>query len=84
MISLASRRAFSAAASAASASTSAVGFIGLGNMGAHMARNLLKNDHEVVVFDISADAVSQLESDGARSGSTPAEVASQCGVVVTM
>ena len=53
-------------------------------MGAHMARNLLKKDHEVVVFDISSDAVSELESDGARSAATPAAVASECGVVVTM
>ena len=73
MLSFTSRRAFSAAAAAAAATSSSVGFIGLGNMGAHMARNLLKNDHEVVVFDISADAVSQLESAGARSGKTPAE-----------
>jgi 3-hydroxyisobutyrate dehydrogenase-like beta-hydroxyacid dehydrogenase len=28
-----------------------IAFIGLGNMGAHMARNLLKAGHEVTVFD---------------------------------
>ncbi|NBQ75878.1 MAG: 3-hydroxyisobutyrate dehydrogenase, partial [Acetobacteraceae bacterium] len=29
-----------------------IGFVGLGNMGAHMARNLLKAGHEVTVFDL--------------------------------
>ena len=33
-----------------------IGFIGLGTMGAPMARNLLKAGHELRVFDVSADA----------------------------
>lgn len=38
-----------------------IGFIGLGNMGAHMARNLMKNGHKLVVFDVSANATNALK-----------------------
>jgi NADPH-dependent glutamate synthase beta subunit-like oxidoreductase len=35
------------------AAASRVGFIGLGNMGGHMASNLVKNGFDVVVFDLN-------------------------------
>jgi 3-hydroxyisobutyrate dehydrogenase len=68
----------------ASASKDAVGFVGLGNMGAHMARNLLKKGYPVVVFDVNKQAVQALEESGASSGSTPADVAGQVKQLVTM
>jgi 3-hydroxyisobutyrate dehydrogenase-like beta-hydroxyacid dehydrogenase len=37
-----------------------IGFIGLGNMGAHMARNLIKKGHELIVFDVNKKAVNEL------------------------
>ena len=43
-----------------------VGLIGLGKMGANMARRLLRDDHNVVGFDLNPDAVDTLESDGGR------------------
>ncbi len=43
-----------------------IGFIGLGNMGAHMARNLIKAGHNLVVFDLSADATKSLAEAGAK------------------
>lgn len=43
-----------------------IGMIGLGRMGADMVRRLLHNGHECVVFDINADAVSRLATEGAR------------------
>ena len=46
-----------------------LGMIGLGRMGANMVRRLLKGGHQCVVYDRSADAVKQLEGEGA-SGST--------------
>jgi 6-phosphogluconate dehydrogenase len=47
-----------------------LGMIGLGRMGANMTRRLMKDGHDLVVYDVSADAVSQLESEGATgSGS---------------
>ena len=65
-------------------SASPVGFVGLGNMGASMAKNLLKNSYEVIVCDVNKAAVSDLESAGARSASTPAQIASQASTIVTM
>ena len=76
-------RAFSASA-AASAPSAKVGFIGLGNMGGHMASNLLAAGKEVCVYDIAADAVARATDAGATSGDTPADVARECGTVITM
>ncbi len=42
-----------------------LGMIGLGRMGANMVRRLMKDGHECVVYDVAADAVTQLESEGA-------------------
>jgi 6-phosphogluconate dehydrogenase len=39
--------------------------VGLGRMGANLSRRLMRNGHEVVVYDVNADAVHQLESEGA-------------------
>jgi len=61
-----------------------IGFIGLGNMGAPMAGNLVKAGHRVVGFDLSAaclDAASQLGVEIARVG---AEAASEADAVITM
>ncbi|HSG81581.1 MAG TPA: decarboxylating 6-phosphogluconate dehydrogenase [Gemmatimonadota bacterium] len=43
-----------------------LGMVGLGRMGANMVRRLMGGGHECVVFDLSADAVRQLEGEGAR------------------
>jgi 6-phosphogluconate dehydrogenase len=42
-----------------------LGMVGLGRMGANLTRRLMRNGHEVVVYDVSADAVRQLEGEGA-------------------
>jgi len=42
-----------------------LGMIGLGRMGANMVRRLKKAGHDLVVFDVSADAVKALEAEGA-------------------
>ncbi|HCC61471.1 MAG TPA: 3-hydroxyisobutyrate dehydrogenase, partial [Pseudomonas sp.] len=62
-----------------------IGFLGLGNMGGPMARNLLKAGHQVTVFDLSAEAVSGLVGAGAKEATSPAAVA-QAGVeaIITM
>ena len=44
-----------------------VGFIGLGNMGAHMARNLMKKNWKVMVYDINKDAVEAAVQDGKQT-----------------
>ena len=61
-----------------------VGFIGVGNMGGPMCRNIIKNtNHEVVVFDLSPDAVKMCTDLGASSAASVADVARTCDVVIT-
>ena len=60
-----------------------IGFVGLGNMGAGMAANLLKSGHAVTAYNRSQDKVAAL----AEQGATPARtVAEACGgdIVITM
>lgn len=62
-----------------------IGFIGLGNMGAPMALNLLKAGHKVYVYDLVEAAVQTLEAAGASRESSPAQVASQeIDILITM
>lgn len=61
-----------------------IAFIGLGNMGAPMARNLLKAGHAVSVCDLSAEAVAALVTEGAHPCATPAEAAREAQLVLTM
>jgi 6-phosphogluconate dehydrogenase len=49
-----------------------LGMIGLGRMGANMVRRLRKHGHDCVVYDVHADAVSALESEGATGAASPA------------
>jgi 6-phosphogluconate dehydrogenase len=42
-----------------------LGMIGLGRMGANLVRRLMRDGHECVVYDVSPDAVKQLEGEGA-------------------
>jgi 6-phosphogluconate dehydrogenase len=51
-----------------------LGMIGLGRMGANMARRLIKTGHECVVFDMSPTAVSELVKDKAVGASSPADL----------
>jgi 3-hydroxyisobutyrate dehydrogenase-like beta-hydroxyacid dehydrogenase len=60
-----------------------VGFIGLGNMGGGMARNVLRAGYALVVHDVRAEAVQALASLGAQVAGSPAEVARRADVVVT-
>jgi 6-phosphogluconate dehydrogenase len=46
-----------------------LGMIGLGRMGANLVRRLMKNGHECVGYDVTADAVTELEGEG-MTGST--------------
>jgi len=61
-----------------------IGFIGLGIMGKPMTKNLLKAGYEVVVYDIVAAAVEEVVKAGATAGKSPADVASQAPVIITM
>jgi 2-hydroxy-3-oxopropionate reductase len=61
-----------------------VGVIGLGTMGAPIARHLLKRGHTVTVYARRPDAMSPLVAAGARAGASPAQVASLSDVTITM
>ncbi|TDW26927.1 NAD(P)-dependent oxidoreductase [Cryobacterium psychrophilum] len=61
-----------------------VGFIGLGNMGAGMSRNLQKAGFALVVHDIRRESAAELIAGGAVWAETPAETAAQSDVVITM
>ncbi|MGE0226276.1 MAG: NAD(P)-dependent oxidoreductase [Acetobacteraceae bacterium] len=61
-----------------------VGFIGVGNMGGPMCRNIIGNtNHEVVVFDLNPAAVKECTDLGASAGGSVADVAKSCDVVIT-
>jgi 6-phosphogluconate dehydrogenase len=51
--------------------------IGLGRMGANLTRRLMRDGHEVVVYDVSADAVEELAGEGAAGATTLEEFVSQ-------
>ncbi|KAH7730680.1 6-phosphogluconate dehydrogenase [Aphelenchoides avenae] len=63
---------------------SLVGFIGLGNMGGHMARNLLKNGIKVIAYDTDAKRVDYVKSHGGQAAGSPAEIAAATKEFVTM
>lgn len=47
-----------------------IGFIGLGNMGGHMAHNLLKAGHPLVVYDLSPAALDRVAAQAKALGLT--------------
>ncbi|MGC8121978.1 3-hydroxyisobutyrate dehydrogenase [Marinobacter sp. VGCF2001] len=59
-------------------------FIGLGNMGAPMATNLVKAGHDVTVFDLSKPAVEALVAEGARTADSGKAAAEGAECVITM
>jgi len=61
-----------------------IGFIGLGNMGAPMANNLVKAGHSVTVFDLSAQAIASLVSNGASAASSAIQAVSGADYVISM
>ena len=61
-----------------------IGFVGLGIMGKPMARNLLKAGYELTVYDIVAEAVEEVASDGATPASSSSEVAAATDKIITM
>lgn len=59
-------------------------FIGLGQMGSPMASNLLRQGHQLSVFDVNADAVQRLVEKGAQPACSPAQAAQGAEFVITM
>src|SRR5271163_5068480 len=61
-----------------------IGFIGLGNMGAPMAANLVKAGHQVTGFDLVTGRAEALAKNGGRATATAAEAAAAGEIVITM
>jgi 3-hydroxyisobutyrate dehydrogenase len=62
----------------------AIGFIGLGNMGLPMARNLLEANHRVTAFDVVPSAVEAAVAAGVRGTRSVPEAAEGAELVITM
>ncbi len=61
-----------------------IAFIGLGNMGAPMAENLLKAGYALSVYDLSAEATARLQQAGANVADSPKNAAQNAQVVISM
>ncbi|HEY2496836.1 MAG TPA: NAD(P)-dependent oxidoreductase [Candidatus Angelobacter sp.] len=61
-----------------------IAFIGLGNMGSAMARNLIKAGHALTVYNRSRNRADELAPLGARVAATPGEAAAKAEVAITM
>lgn len=61
-----------------------VGFIGLGNMGSAIARNLIKAGHDLTVYNRTRSRAEAFASLGARIAETATEAATDAEVLITM
>jgi 3-hydroxyisobutyrate dehydrogenase-like beta-hydroxyacid dehydrogenase len=61
-----------------------VGFVGLGNMGTVMARNLIKAGHTLSVYNRTRSRAEHLRSLGATVALTPGEAATGADALITM
>ena len=60
-----------------------IGYIGLGLMGKPICRNLMKSGYPLIVFNRSKAVMEELASEGAKTASSPAEVARQVDIIFT-
>ncbi|PNI40297.1 HIBADH isoform 4 [Pan troglodytes] len=66
------------------ASKTPVGFIGLGNMGNPMAKNLMKHGYPLIIYDVFPDACKEFQDAGEQVVSSPADVAEKADRIITM
>jgi 3-hydroxyisobutyrate dehydrogenase-like beta-hydroxyacid dehydrogenase len=59
-----------------------IGFIGLGNMGAHMARRLVQAGHKVFIYDTRQEAIGNIAALGGIAVRSPKEVADSAETVM--
>jgi 3-hydroxyisobutyrate dehydrogenase len=60
-----------------------IGFIGVGNMGAGMANNLMKAGHALIIHDLRRDIAGPLLEQGATWADTPRQVAERSAITCT-
>jgi 3-hydroxyisobutyrate dehydrogenase len=59
------------------------GFIGLGNLGKHLAASLLRQGFDLAVYDLNRDAARELIERGARWAQSPRDLAAGVDAVIT-
>ncbi|MGM0742514.1 MAG: NAD(P)-dependent oxidoreductase [Pseudomonadota bacterium] len=60
-----------------------IGFIGLGNVGGKLSGSLLRNGHDLTVYDLNGDLVQGFVAQGAAAGESPVQLMRDCEVVIT-
>lgn len=61
-----------------------IGMIGIGQMGAPLAKNLLKAGYPVIVYDINQKQMDLLAESGAKKSTGPKDLAAQSDAVITV
>lgn len=61
-----------------------IGFIGLGHMGKPMCLNLLKNKHQVKVYDLVTEAVDRLVNHGAQKANDLTDIVNDVEIIISM
>ena len=61
-----------------------IGFIGLGIMGLPMAKNLIKSNFNLIVYNRTESKSKELSESGAKVAATPKEVAENAKCIITM
>jgi 3-hydroxyisobutyrate dehydrogenase len=61
-----------------------VGFVGLGQMGFGMARNLVKAGHDVLAYDVAPGPLARFTAAGGRAAQGPAQIGAECSSVLVM
>jgi len=61
-----------------------IGFIGLGQMGMGMARNLLAAGYDVLAYDVATPPLERFVGQGGRQASHPAQIGAECQRVLVM
>jgi 3-hydroxyisobutyrate dehydrogenase len=59
------------------------GFIGLGNLGKHLAASLLRQGFDLAVYDLNRDAARELIERGAKWAQSPKDLAARVDAVIT-
>ena len=61
-----------------------IGFIGLGNMGSKMVKNLLQANYEVIGYDINEEFIDKLVPKGLKKASNLNKITNDIDVIITM
>lgn len=64
-------------------SKSKLGFIGIGKMGAPIARRLIDGGHDLILYDAAPEAMRRFVNTGGHPAASPKDVASRAGIVFT-